>query len=316
MTDKERIIESTDKDEKAVKVLLKMPSAQEYRDSQVAYNKAFRTALDSGALLRQKLSDYMLEQGIWGEEKQKQNDKYVAEINGMEEQLKPGGIRLSEAKQIALELRDKRAEFRDFLAERNTMDQNSAEGQADNARFSELIRLCTLNPSTRQPFFHSQTDYDKSADQPWVIEAASELANMIYGLDPNYDNKLEENKFLKEFNFVNEELRFVDEDGHLTDADGRLINEEGRFVAYKTEKGRKSQDPKERYFVNREGEEVVSVTDDAGEESWVKASVKERQPFLDDDGKPVVPASSKAKEEAKPKRKRKSTKAETDAETT
>ena len=64
MTDKNRIIESKDKDDNAVKVKLIVPTAQKYRDSQIEYNKAFRKALDSGALLRQKLSDYMEEQGI------------------------------------------------------------------------------------------------------------------------------------------------------------------------------------------------------------------------------------------------------------
>ena len=74
MTDK--IIESKNKDGEEVKVKLKSPGPSEYRDSQIEYNKAFRAALDSGALLRQKLSDYMTEQGIWSEEKQKK--KYIA----------------------------------------------------------------------------------------------------------------------------------------------------------------------------------------------------------------------------------------------
>jgi hypothetical protein len=322
MTDKEKIIESKDHDDKPVKVLLKMPSAMEYRDSQIAYNKAFRSALDSGALLRQKLTDYMTDQGIWNDEKEKQNDVFAKEISSMEEQLKMGGIRLADARLLALQLRDKRVEFRDFLAERNALDQNSAEGQADNARFSELIRMCTLNPTTRQPFFPTQADYDVSADQPWVVEAAQELAQMIYGLDPNYDKKLEENKFLKEFNFVDEDLRFVNEDGHFVDEDGRLVNEDGRFISYRTEEGKKEKDPEQVYFVNREGEEVVSVTDEDGEESWVRISAKERQPFLDDDGNPVVSKKQAEKEKkevvstTKTRRKRKSSKAEKDAETT
>ena len=307
MTDKEKTIESTDKENNAVKVLIKSPSAQEYRDSQIAYNKAFRKALDSGGLLRQKLEDYMKEQGIWNEEKQKENDKHLEEINGMTETLKKGGIRLSEAKEIALELRTKRAEYRDFLSERNLMDQNSAEGQADNARFSELVRLCMLNPDNRLPFFSSQADYDASADQPWVVEAASELASMIYGLDPDYDSRLEENRFLKEFNFIDEDLRLVNKEGHLTDSEGRLINKEGRFISYRTEEGKVKQDPEDLYF--EEGEPT---------DEWVKASLKDREPFLDDSGKPISSNKKKDKEEtpsAKPKRKRKSTKTETDAET-
>jgi len=318
MTDKNRIVESKDKDDNTVKVKLTVPTPQEYRDSQVEYNKAFRAALDSGALLRQKLSDYMEEQGIWNDEKQKQNDKFIEEINQKEDLLKGGGIPLSEAKQIALELRGIRSDFREFLSEKNAMDQNSAEGQADNARFSELVRLCMVNPNNDQPYFPTQKDYDESSDQPWVIEAASELAGMIYGLDPNYDNKLEENKFLKEFEFCNDDLRLVDKDGHLVDVDGRLITEEGRFVAYRTEEGRIKQDEEDRYYINRKGDEVIEVTDADGVISWEKPSLAERKPFLDDGGKPIevnkIEVDGAETVSEKPKRRKKSTKVESDTE--
>jgi len=310
MTDKqkkERIVEGLDNDQNTVKTLLRQPTAQDYRDSQVQYNETFRKALDSGALLRQKLTDYMKDQGIWDDEKQKQNDQYIKDISMREDALKAGGIRLSEAKKIAFELRDLRADFRELLSERNALDQNSAEGQADNARFSELIRVCMLDPNTRQPKFPDQAAYDSQADQPWVVEAAAELASMIYGLDPDYDKNLEENKFLKEFKFVDEDLRFINKEGHFVDADGRLVDEEGRFIAYRTEEGKKNKDPKEVYFVNMDGEEVVSVTNDDGEEEWVKISLKERKPFLDDDDKPIE-CSDASEEAPKPKRKRKTTK--------
>ena len=313
---KDRIIEGLDNEGNTVKTLLRQPTAQDYRDSQVQYNEIFRQALDSGALLRQKLTDYMREQGIWDEDKQKENDAFVEKISGREEALKGGGIRLSEAKDIALELRNLRAEFRELLSEKNALDSNSAEGQADNARFSELIRLCLLDPATKTPRFPDQKAYDTQADEPWVVEAAADLASMIYGLDPNYDKNLEENKFLKEFNFVDEELRFVDNEGHLVDMDGRLVNEDGRFIAYRTEEGKENKDPEEIYFVNREGEEVVLVVDENGEEDWVKISLKERKPFLDDEDKPIespVKAEESAEEEEAPEkpkttRQRKTTK--------
>jgi hypothetical protein len=323
MTDN-RIIEGKDKDDNPVKVMLKVPAAQEYRDSQMEYNKAFRKALDSGALLRQKLSDYMREQGIWNEAKQKENDAFVQKIQEKEALLKKGGIRLSDAREIALELRVLRAEFREFLAEKNTMDQNSAEGQADNARFAELTRLCMLNPSTKEPYFQTQADFDGAADQPWVIEGSSELASMIYGLDPNYDNKLEENKFLREFKFSNDENRLINENGHLVDGKGKLLTEDGRYVQYRTKKAELAQDEKNRYYVNRDGEEVVEIVDEDGNTTWEKPENMERQPFLDDQDKPVVVEAeaeegevkekAEATEEKKPKTRRKTTKVETDTE--
>ncbi len=93
--DKQRTVKGLDNDENEVVVVVKKPTAQDYNKSQIAYNKAFREALDSGALLRQKLTDYMKEQGIWDEKKEKQYEDLVEQISGMEEALKGGGIRLS-----------------------------------------------------------------------------------------------------------------------------------------------------------------------------------------------------------------------------
>ena len=258
----------------------------------------------------------MREQGIWNDEKQKKSDEYVERIRGMEEKLKAGGIRLKEAKDIALQLRETRAAFQLFLAEKNSLDSASAEGQADNARFNKLVRLCVLDEKTKLPFFKrdskkaEEESYNASSNEPWLVEASSELANMLYGLDPNYNQNLEENKFLKEFKFVNEDYQFIDNDGHPTDADGRLINEDGRYVAYRSEDAKKNRDESEMYFVNKSGEELVCITNDDGEEEWVKAALKERKPFLDDEDKPIMndlitEEVEELEEEKKPSRKRK-----------
>ena len=70
--DKQRTVKGEDNDGNEVVVIVKRPTAQCYNKSQIAYNKSFREALDSGALLRQKLTDYMREQGIWDEKKEEQ----------------------------------------------------------------------------------------------------------------------------------------------------------------------------------------------------------------------------------------------------
>ena len=302
MTDKE-IFEGEDLNGDTVKFTVKTPGAEEIKKSQIVYNKAFKQALDDGALLRQKLTAYMREQKLWNDDKQEQYDKLLETINDMEESLQKGGIRLTTAKEIAIDLRDKREEFRGLIAERNSLDAASAEGQADNARFEELVRLCTLNPENGQRYFANEADYNASANQPWVVVAAEKLGNAMYGLDPNYEKNLEENKFLKEFKFVNDELRFINEDGHTVDSDGRLTNEDGRYIAYENDDDYKAR--KNPYFVNKEGERVVE-----GKDGWVKESVSERQPFLDDDDNPI---EASAEQEEKPKTtKRRTRKTKTD----
>jgi len=297
MTDKE-IFEGEDLDGNVVKFSIKTPGAEEIKKSQVVYNKAFKQALDDGALLRQKLTEYMREQNLWDDNKQKQYDDLIEQISEMEESLQKGGIRLSLAKEIALDLRKKRDKFRTLIAERNALDAASAEGQADNARFEELVRLCTMKPETNARWFSDQKDYDASANQPWVVTAAEKLGNAMYGLDPNYEKNLEENKFLQEFKYVDNELRFINEDGHTVDSEGRLTNEDGRYIAYENDEDYKAR--KNPYFVNKDGEKVVEKGDE-----WVKESIAERSPFLDEDDNPI---ELKEEESEKPKRRRRKVK--------
>ena len=295
MADKKDFVEvnSKDKNDNEVTVWVKRPSTKEYKNSQIEYNKAFREALEGGAILKKKLGEYMRSQGLWDDAKDSEEKKLLAKIADDEGRLKKGGISLSRAKEIALSLRKTRAKFRTLIAERTMLDSNTVEGQADNARFNSLVTLCVLKQDKRTPAFEDLKDYDDQGDQPWAAEAAGELASLIYELDPNYDNTLEENKFLKAYNFANKENQLVNEDGHpifLDEEEGEeyLVDENLRFIAYRTEEGYKNQDVEDRYFVNKEGKEVTEegelVEDDF-------------EPFLDDSGKPVPVPEKETEEE-------------------
>ena len=298
MSDDVRVVVSNDEDGNEVKVAVLKPKSNHLREAQLAYNRAFRDALESGALLRQKLEDHMREQGIWDDTKQKQYDDVNKTILEGEKKLAKGGISLSEAKTLALDMRVARGELRDLIAERTVMDGNTAEGQADNARFNALIGECVVSSDNNNvKKFETLEDYDTVASQPWAVEAASQLANMLYDLDPNYDNNLPENKFLKDYSFVNEDLRLVNDDGHLVDSQGRLINEEGRFIAY--------DDKGEEYFIDIEGNTLTEEGD----------YVVEFQPFLDDSGKPINKPGEETETATATKKKRATRKKKTEEET-
>ena len=275
-------IDSVDLEGKKKEVYIKLPSSEENKEAQLAYNKAFKEALQSGAILRQKLQKVMSEQGIWDDAKEEEYQAILQEINDGEKRLSKGGISLSEARQIALDMRRRRVDFRALIAERSSMDSNTAEGQADNERFSHLVYVCLKN-SGGGNLFKNKKEYEENANQPYVIEAAGQLAEKLYGLDPDYDRNLPENKFLEAYKFSDDATRLINKDGHLIDVDNegveRLINEDGRFIAY-DEEG-------ESYFVDRDGEKI---SEEGGYES-------EFTPFLDDEGKPVEVPSKEEEEE-------------------
>ena len=270
-----------------VTVLVKKPSQKELSDSQIAYNKAWKKAIDENVMIRAKLNDYLSAQGIWSEDKQKQYEEFVRKINDKELVLKKGGIPLKKAKGIAVELKRLRADFRELISERTSYDNNTAEGVADNARFDYLVSVCVLDPSNNKSIFKNLDDYNEKSSEAWAIKAASELANFLYNLDPDYENSLEENVFLKKFKFVDDKGRLVNKDGHLIsiDTEGveRLIDEEGYYVAYE-EDGTK-------YYINRSGERIERSQDIV------------QEAFLDDEGNPIL--NDQPEEEAKKPKKKK-----------
>tara|TARA_R110000824_G_scaffold68930_1_gene177692 strand:+ start:6227 stop:7192 length:966 start_codon:yes stop_codon:yes gene_type:complete len=291
MSDTDKVVESKDAEGNDVKVVIKKPSIKDIRDSQIEYNKSFKVAIDGGAILKKKLDAYLEEQDIWSSDKQTRYDEVMTQINDGEDALRKGGIPLGDAKNVAVEVRRLRNEFRTLIAEKSEMDSNTAESIADNSRFNFLVVRCVTDEN-KQRIFSSPEDYDAKSEQPWAFEAAAQLANIIYELDPDFNKNLEENRFLYDYKFCNDELQLVNKNSHPIDIDEdgneRLIDENGRYVAYKTEEAEKIKSEQERYFVNVKGEEV-----DKDGKLKVKFS-----PFLDDSGEAVTPREGASDEDA------------------
>lgn len=277
------VIKSEDSDGKAVSVAVVKPNSSKIKQAQLAYNKAFRAALESGALLRQKLDNYMREQEIWDDNKEKEYAELLEKINESEKSLAKGGIKLSEAKDVAIQMRVDRGQFRDLISERTYLDTNTAEGQADNARFNHLIYLSILDEKTGKPFFESVEDYEERATEPYAAAAAGELARMMYDLDPDYDKNLPENQFLSDYGFVNEDMRLVNKEGQFVTVDGQLVNEEGRLI------------DEEGNMIDKDGNPLDEDFN----------YVLDKKPFIDDSGKDIpIPESEKEEEEEKAEAKK------------
>jgi hypothetical protein len=278
-------------DGKDVEFVAKSPTLQNQREAQKVYNQAFTDAVRSKCVVRAKLDDLLKEQGLWNETKQALFNELQKELADGEKRLAKGGFNLSEAKKLALRMRIIREEIKDLISVRTSLDNHSAEGQADNSRFNYLVSACVVYKDSDQCYFSSMEDYLNRADDPVAMFGAQNLANMLYGLDNDFEKNLPENKFLTKFKFVDSKLRLVNKDGHLVNEDGKLIDETGRFV------------DTEGNFVDKDGNRV----DEGGE------YILESQPFLDDEGKPIIleeDKETKDENSAKPK-KNKEAKTET-----
>jgi hypothetical protein len=256
-------------------MLVRSPSLNDQREAQKVYNQAFTDAIKSKSVVRAKLDDLLQDQGLWNDEKQAKFSALQKELLDGEKRLAKGGFSLNEAKDLAIKMKGVREEIRDLISVRTSLDNHSAEGQADNARFNYLVSVCLVYNDTKQPYFNSMEEYLNRAGEEVALLGAQNLANMLYGLDNNYETNLPENKFLKKYRFIDDKLRLVDKKGRLIDADGRLVDENGRFI---DEHGS---------FVDKYGNKV----DAEGE------YIVDPQPFLDDEGKPIISDEDKKNEQ-------------------
>lgn len=230
---KERIVE-VDVNGDKVKIVLKKPNNVVLSQAQRIGAKAWTDCVREGIMTKKELEKFMKEQGIWDDGKDKEQKAIIEEISGLEKRLFVGSqghtkLKASEGKDIAIKMRVKRAELRDLIAERISLEQNTAESISDNARFDYLVASCAYYENG-QKVYNDLEDYRSRADAEPAFTAASTLAGMLYSVDKDFEAKLPENKFLKMFNYVNEDLSLVNTDGETVDLDGRRIDRNGYYL--------------------------------------------------------------------------------------
>jgi hypothetical protein len=235
--DKEKTVEVTvnngDKEEK-VTLLIKKPNNAVLSQAQRVGAKAWTDCVRDGIMTKKELEKFMKEQGIWDDGKDEEQRKIIQEISDLEKSLYVGSaghkkLKASEGKEIAIKMRVKRNELRDLIAEKMSLEQNTAEAISDNARFDFLVANCTFRENGSK-LYNSLEEYRENADSDLGFAAASALASMLYSVDKDFEAKLPENKFLKMFNFVNEDLSLVNNKGETVDLEGRKIDKNGYYI--------------------------------------------------------------------------------------
>jgi hypothetical protein len=282
---------------------VRIPKVQDIKEANELRSKTFNEALGRGDMLRDQLESELRKRELWNDNREMEYQTLRREVLDGEFKLKKGGIKLKDAKGIALDMSDNRTRMIDLLSSRTDLDSNTCEGKADAARFNFLFSSCLVYDETGDLYFPNKLDdYLLKQDDPVAVRGATEFYYLISGSEA-IDDRLPENAFLKRFNFVDDQYRLVDDDGRLTDREGRHVDEYGNYIEWQKD-GSYS-------LVDVKGRQV-----DSGGDFDV-----EHSPFLDDDDNPidesiyeeVAEASEEeleeelvaASEEEKPKAKRK-----------
>ena len=275
---------------------VRLPSYKVMEEANKLKSKVFRESLDSGDMLRDQLEDILRNKGLWNDQRQIEYDTLRKEILDREYQLQKGGIRLNDAKALALEMKEKRQRMVDMLSGRSDLDSQTCEGKSENARFNYLFaHSLVYNDDELTPFYpNGLEDYVVDMDNPIAVKGATEFYYLLSGTE-NLDDKLPENKFLKKFKFVDDKYRLVEKgSARLVDRDGKYVDEYGNYVEY-NEDGT-------YYYVDVNGRKL--------DEETGNFVIDEPSPFLDEYGNPVLEDEGEIEEKPKKKttRKRRTTK--------
>lgn len=266
------------------KYLLLRPTVKQQQVANKLRSQTFNEALSNGDLLRDQLDAALRKKGEWNNDREREYQELRDEIVEYEHTLKKGGIKLSRAKELALEMADKRERMVDMLSSRTELDNNTCEGQADAARFNALFAECLVYEETREKYFPGGVDeYMAAANDAVAIKGATEFYYFLSGSE-SLDDSLPETQFLKKFKFVDVKNRLIDDNGKLINRDGKHISDDGKFIKW-----------------TGDGEDDFIYVDSKGRSVTEEGEYDlEASPFLDDDGQPIVLESEKPE---KPKRK-------------
>jgi len=269
------------------------PTLEVLNEATKLRSRTFNEALQAGDMLREQLEDQLKKRNLWNDDLEIEYQTLRKEVVRLTTILTKGGINLNQARDIALDVANKRARMVDMLSSRSSLDSNSCEGKADAARFNYLFANCLVYNDTDVKYFpNGLVDYLLNQEDPVAAAGATEFYYLISNSEDPTDD-LVENKFLKQYKFVDEEYRLIDKEGRLIDNEGKHIDEEGYYIEW-LEDGTSRRVDVNGNIVNSDGTPELEFT-----------------PFLDDDGNPVVLSDDKPKKKTPRKRSPRKKKTET-----
>jgi hypothetical protein len=247
------------------------PSIQLQNEATKLREKVWNEAFQEGNLLRRQLDDELKKRKLWNNQLQAEYDTLQFEVIQNTMKLEKGGIKLNEARELAIDTAKKRQQMVEMLVARSELDNHTCEGQADNIKFNFLFANCLVYNDTGEKVYPNGLDeYMSNSETDYAIKGATQFYYLISDTE-SLDEQLPENKFLKKYNFVDNNSRFIERNtGRLITEDGKYIDNDGFYIAY-----------------NEDGSTYrVDIT---GKKLDIKEEPEEIfEPFLDDDGSPVV----------------------------
>lgn len=177
-------------------------------------------------LLRSQLESFLRENKIWTTEDEDKVRKLNSEITETLNKLRLGGIKLSEGREHAIQIIEKRKSILDIMAKRRTFDDTTIEAIAEDRRNDYLLFACTINPETSDRYWSSFEDFLQTK-LTGVYNSVYKNFYAVLGIDSDFEKKLPEAQWLTKYKFVDENLNFIDrKTGTFVDRNGQPLKQD------------------------------------------------------------------------------------------
>jgi hypothetical protein len=221
-------------------VYVKHPDPRVEAEANMYASKVFSKLAKGGGdglLIRSRLDEFLRDQGLYTDADLEAISKISERISDLESKLVTGGLKKSEGKKLAIELRRCRYALLALLSKRMEYDANTIEHHSERARTNYITSKC-LCYEEDVPIFKSPEDYqfDDTGLKDLLVEPIRRIGALCSSYDPEYESKLIENKFLKKYGYCNDKFDLVNENGELVDEHGRRIDADGNLLEEKETK--------------------------------------------------------------------------------
>ena len=123
---------------------VRVPQVQDIKEANEMRAKTFNTSLSRGDLLRDQLEGELRKRKLWNDDREEEYQTLRRLTLDSEYRLQKGGVKLSQARAIALEMTANRNKMVELLSSRTDLDANTCEGKADASRFNFLFSCCLV----------------------------------------------------------------------------------------------------------------------------------------------------------------------------
>lgn len=219
-----------DTNDKEVKLMVRNASYEDSEQADRSYSAKLASLLrEKGSkklLMRQELDKIFKDGDIWGKTEEDKVKSLQSDIDKLLNKIRKGGLKVTEGRQICIDIADKRKEIVQIMHKRQMFDAATVESVAEAEKLDFLIYTCTVYAEDSKNYWESFDDMKNDKTSNIYTYASNLVYEVVFGVDPAFEKNLPENKWLKKYNFVDDELYFIDrKTGKKVDKTGKPIEE-------------------------------------------------------------------------------------------